>query len=65
MRICIGFQETEGKCDQRAGTPWTKLWCPACDQRRRDHITKQLEELVYSTSGRQALPRPPQAPTSV
>ena len=43
--ICIGFGEREGKCENPAGTPWTPLWCSACDEERRAHITAQLERV--------------------
>ena len=43
---CLGYGPYEGKCDNKAGTPWTKYWCPRCDELRREAITKQLEGLL-------------------
>lgn len=42
---CIGFGEYEGKCDNEAGTKWTPHWCLRCDELRRAHITRQLEDI--------------------
>lgn len=44
-RRCIGYGETEGVCTNVAGTPWTPLWCPACDEKRRAAIDKSLREI--------------------
>lgn len=44
-RRCIGFAEREGLCENEAGTPWTPLWCTECDEARRAHLQRQLEEL--------------------
>ncbi len=43
---CIGYGPWEGKCENEAGTPWTDLWCPRCDELRRETVTKQLEALA-------------------
>jgi len=45
-RICRGYGNTEGKCKEEAGTPWTPHWCFECDKVRRETITKHLEALV-------------------
>lgn len=45
MTRCIGYGEREGRCESEAGTPWTHLWCMACDEERRVTITKQMEEI--------------------
>ncbi len=47
-RICIGFGEQEGRCQNIAGTPWTPLWCGPCDEARRAHISRQLENIAAS-----------------
>lgn len=46
QRTCIGFGEKDGACSNTAGTPWTPLWCMECDEKRRAHITRQLERLA-------------------
>lgn len=46
VRICVGFGPTEGKCRNAAGTPWGPHWCPECDERRREHITRRMRELA-------------------
>ena len=43
---CVGFGEFEGKCQRKAGTPWTPYWCMRCDELRRGHISKQLDKIV-------------------
>lgn len=48
MSRCPGYGES-GKafnCTGTPGTPWTPVWCPECDERRRARITRQLEELL-------------------
>jgi hypothetical protein len=45
QHICIGYGEREGLCANPAGTPWTPLWCPECDQERRDTITQQMADI--------------------
>jgi len=42
---CIGYGIFEGKCQNKAGTPWTPFWCKRCDELRKAHITKNLEEI--------------------
>lgn len=42
---CLGFGEFEGKCQNEAGTSASPFWCPRCDGLRRDHISKQLDEI--------------------
>jgi hypothetical protein len=32
-------------CDQPAGTPWGPMWCPECDVKRLDRISKSLKNL--------------------
>ena len=46
MTTCIGFGEREGCCDNEAGTPWTDLWCPECDEKRRAHVTAQMGDIL-------------------
>jgi hypothetical protein len=45
-RTCVGWGELEGKCREPAGTPWTPHWCPRCDEARRAHLTRRLQELT-------------------
>jgi hypothetical protein len=44
-RICLGFGPHEGKCTNAAG-PRSPYWCDRCEDLRREHITKQLENLM-------------------
>lgn len=46
MSKCLGYGPYEGKCDNKAGTPWTPYWCPRCDEIRKATITKQLESIA-------------------
>lgn len=32
-------------CGREAGTLWSPLWCPECNIKRMDHISKTLEKL--------------------
>ena len=50
-RVCIGFGEYEGKCQNEAGTPWTPYWCPRCDELRRKHISDQLDAMEKKMMG--------------
>ena len=47
----LRFGEKEGTCTNEAGTPWTPLWCLECDEKRRSHITSQLEDILGGLSG--------------
>lgn len=47
-RVCIGFGDREGTCTNEAGTPWTPLWCPECDENRRASIRAQLKDIAAS-----------------
>lgn len=40
---CIGYGEFERRCQNRAGTPYTAIWCRRCDGARLAAITRQLE----------------------
>lgn len=33
-------------CGEPAGTAWGPCWCPDCDVKRLDRITRQLSEMV-------------------
>lgn len=50
MQRCIGFGDLEGKCEGIAGWPSPPndmpLWCGRCEEGRRTHITKRLEEFA-------------------
>lgn len=35
-----------GLCDNEAGTPWTPLWCPECDEKRKAAISASLNEML-------------------
>lgn len=45
-RKCLGYGPKEGKCPERAGTPWTPYWCMECDTLRRKTITEQLKGII-------------------
>lgn len=50
---CPGF-DTDGRpfpCDGTPGTPWTPVWCPACDERRRTRLDAQFKALAASVRG--------------
>jgi len=44
--LCIGWGDREGVCENEAGTTWTRLWCSDCDERRRAHITAEMEKVT-------------------
>lgn len=46
QRICIGYGEYEGKCQEAAGTPWSPYWCDRCNRLRMDKISAALDRLV-------------------
>jgi hypothetical protein len=43
--ICVGYKETKGKCENKAGTAWSPYWCEQCNRVRLDTISEQLEEI--------------------
>ncbi len=43
---CIGYGIYEGKCKNKAGTPWTPCWCKRCDEIRKETITKKMEDII-------------------
>lgn len=45
MKRCIGFGSKEGKCREPVDTATSKYWCRACEQARREHVTKQLGDI--------------------
>jgi hypothetical protein len=49
-RRCPGFDDNGDHfhCDGTPGTPWTPVWCPECDERRRTRISRQFDELLAS-----------------
>lgn len=51
MSRCIGYGEQEGVCTNKAGTPWTPLWCLPCDEDRRETITAQMKAISASIAG--------------
>lgn len=48
-------QEPTGKpcidCGEPAGTRWGKHWCPDCDVKRINRISRQLDELAAAMKG--------------
>lgn len=49
---CVGYGIYEGKCSNKAGTPWTPVWCFRCDKIRKKTVTKQLEEISKELKGK-------------
>ncbi len=39
-------------CVEPAGTPWSLYFCPACDERRRDHILTSLRKIAADFSAK-------------
>jgi hypothetical protein len=53
---CAGFGE-DGEaiaCDGIPGTPWTPLWCPECDERRRTRLSAQFAQLAAAARERES-----------
>lgn len=48
MRKCIGFGETEGECENEAGTAWSPIWCHDCNRARLDHVSGQMRKVEES-----------------
>jgi len=40
---CIGFGKLEGKCKKKVDSR-SDYWCTECENERREHIQKQLED---------------------
>lgn len=45
-KICVGFGEFEGKCENKAGCPHTRYWCVRCNKLRMDSISNSLEGII-------------------
>ncbi len=43
---CLGFGENEGKCENEAGSTHSPYWCQECDEKRRAHISAQMEAIM-------------------
>ena len=50
---CIGFGDKTGKCNNTAGTKWSRYWCAECDQKRLEHIDKQLQKMSEALKTRE------------
>lgn len=46
QRTCVGFQETEQNCKNKAGTRWTPYLGEAFDKRRRAYLDKALNAIA-------------------
>jgi len=53
-RSCLGYGRYEGKCTNRAGTPWGPHWCMRCDKLRLDAISKGFKEIAEGFAARAA-----------
>lgn len=49
---CIGFGPKEGKCKNEIDKTYSMFWCRECEDARRTHISKQLDELVKYTNNK-------------
>ena len=45
-RVCVGFGDKIHECEETAGTRWTPHYCKDCDKKRRDSISKSLEDII-------------------
>ncbi len=45
QKMCIGFAEFVGQCENRADTP-AELWCQRCETLRREHLSDQFAEIT-------------------
>ena len=46
---CIGFGKREGKCGKPVSIKYqSNYWCDECEELRRKHITKQMEDILAS-----------------
>lgn len=41
-----GYEHTPDTCPAPANTPQSRYWCVACDERRCDHITRNLKDAL-------------------
>lgn len=41
-----------GPCDNKPGTPWTPLWCPKCDEKRKASILASLKQMKADLEAR-------------
>lgn len=54
-RICLGFGDTEGKCQNVAGCG--EYWCEKCNKLRFDHLNRQFANLKQGFEGREEGPK--------
>lgn len=46
---CIGFDKKEGKCESSVSVKYQSVyWCDVCEETRRKHIIKQMENILAS-----------------
>ena len=45
-----------GPCDNKPGTPWTPLWCPECDEKRKAAISKSLRSMLADLEAKGVTP---------
>lgn len=45
-RKCIGYKDTQGKCNNDAGAKLGPLWCDDCNKVRIENIDKQMESML-------------------
>lgn len=48
MKFCIGFGKYERICGEGLTKNDNPHWCKRCDKLRREHITRQLENILHS-----------------
>lgn len=47
-KICIGFGEHEGKCENKVDKKINPVWCPRCDKIRVNKISNSLTRMLDS-----------------
>lgn len=45
-KVCVGFGEFEGKCQNPAGCKHTPYWCERCNILRMVHIEESLNKII-------------------
>ena len=44
---CIGFGDTENICLNDVDKKFNPYWCPSCDEKRKNHLSKQFSALKF------------------
>lgn len=46
LEVCIGFGETEGRCENVPDWPKSRFWCAECNQLRIAALHEQLQKVI-------------------